>query len=195
MESGWFTWSLKSSIFLILISCTPTKKVEKQIHTKNITHGTLVCRLGRGFFSDYFRQYASKEQKYSHIGIVSKEKDSFFVYHAEASELTGVGFVKKESLITFLEGIKVYQFFHFDYNTRLIDSIVNKAKEYHHKKTPFDLDFNSFDDTELYCSELIATCINKTLKKPEIKPTIKYKNHKLYGLDDIYLNKHVKKMN
>lgn len=198
METGLFTWTRKNNflIFLcFLISCNSSEKPNIKTNILDIgdlKNGTLVCRLGNGYFSNYFRQYASKEMKYSHIGIISKEDNDFYVYHSEASELTGVGNVKKEKLESFLKDIKVYDFFQFTYNDAIKNDILNNVKSYYSNKTPFDLSFDSENDDELYCTELIATSINNALNKKEIKPSLNLNGRKVYALDDIYLNENIK---
>ena len=159
-----------------------------------IENGFLVCRLGNGFFSNYFRKYASKEQKYSHIGIVSIENDSLFVCHSEVSELTGVGFVKRERLDSFLQNVENYDFFELGYPDSTKFLVLKSIKSYCNKKIPFDLGFDSFDDSKLYCTELIATSINKAVDSIEIVPTLNLNNKILNSLDDIYQNKNVKKV-
>jgi len=156
--------------------------------------GNLVCRLGNGYFSNYFKEYASSEKKFSHIGILSKENDTLYVYHSEASELTGIGFVKKELLNSFLEEIKTFEFYQLGFNDTINYRILEQVKSYYNLKTPFDMDFNSSDDTKLYCSELIAVSINKSLKDSIIKPTLILNKKRLYALDDIYLNENVTKI-
>ncbi len=149
---------------------------------------------GNRFFSGYFKKFASKEQKYSHIGIISVENDTAYVYHTEASELSGVGFVKKEKLNCFLQGIDVFDFFEFDYPDSIKTEILNEVKMYCEKKTPFDLDFDNSSDRELYCTELIAVSVNKTLGAETMKPSLLLNGRKLYALDDIYLNERVTKI-
>ncbi len=169
------------------------KKIEFNI--KKIENGFLICRLGNGYFSNYFRKYASEEQKYSHIGIVSKENDSIYIYHSEASEFTGVGYVKKESLNLFLKEIQVFDFFKLSLSDSIKTNILNTVKDYYDRKTPFDLNFNSYNDNELYCTELIATSINNNvIDSIKIRPNLFLNGKKLYSLDDIYLNKIVKKI-
>lgn len=199
METGLFIWNLKNNIFLIFclfISCNSSqnsKTKETILNSENLKNGTLVCRLGNGYFSNYFRKYASKEKKFSHIGIISKENNELYVYHSEASELTGVGFVKKEKIKTFLRDIKVFEFFEFNYNDSIKGEIISKINGYYLNKTPFDLNFDSENDNELYCTELIATSINKALNKKEIIPSLKLNGKNIYALDDIYLNKNIEK--
>ncbi len=202
MEIGLCIWNLKNKalfiiFFLVLFGCENTKKqqsVQINVNQDKLTNAVLVCRLGNGFFSSYFKRYASKEQKYSHIGIISIENDTTFVYHSEASELTGVGFVKKETLNQFLKGIKVYDFFQFNYSDSIKNKILDNVKNYYLKKVSFDLDFDSFDDNKVYCAELIAISINKVFDTIQIKPNIILNDKKLYGLDDIYLNENVYKI-
>lgn len=203
MATGLFIWNLKSRFYLLIIlflffGCSKSKNKNKEklkINLKNIENGFLICRLGSGYFSNYFRKFASKEQKYSHIGIISKENDSIYVYHSEASEFTGTGFVKKETLNSFLKGILIYDFFKFKYPDSTKANILKSVKKYYNKKTPFDLNFNSFDDNELYCTELIATSVNNNIiDSNKIMPNLLLNGKKLYSLDDIYLNKNVKKI-
>lgn len=198
MANGWYIWSLKSSLTLLLLgvffSCNNTKKTLPNIKDYQLKSGDIVCRLGGGFFSNYFRKYASKEKKYSHIGIVEVKNDTVFIIHTEASELTGVGCVKKESINCFLENILVFDFYRVQVNRNIRKKIVVKAKEYYNKKVPFDLDFNSFNNEKMYCTELVANVLNRAFDSIVIVPTLKLGAKKMYGLDDIYKNKLVNKL-
>lgn len=195
MVNGLFIWILKSKIVLILLlslffgRClnNGSKEIEQKKLTRyqHLKSGDVVLRLGNGYFSSIFKNYASREQKYSHIGIVSIEDNIAFVYHAEASEFTGVGSVKKETLNYFLKDIEVFDFYRLEKYDAV--HIAKVAKDYFNAKTPFDLDFNTKDDSELYCAELVANAININLSESFIKPTILLGNKTLYGLDDIYL--------
>lgn len=182
-------------LFLILfIGCSsPSKESgpEGKFSVDGLKSGMLICRLGNGFFSNQFRKVASAEQKFSHIGMLSIENDSVFVYHSEASELTGIGSVKREEIHHFLRGIQTFEFFQFKYPDSITAQIVGEIKKYHTLKTPFDLEFNSSNDDKLYCTELIATSVNTILGDDEIQPKIQVKEKLIYGLDDIYLHKNV----
>lgn len=200
MENGLFIWNLISKAYLLIFliitfGCQKSVKEEItqiEINQNELKSGFLICRLGNGFFSKYFQKYASKEQKYSHIGILSKEGESFYVYHSEASELTGIGFVKKEELKYFLQDIKVFDFFEFSYPDSTINEVLDNVKKYYLNKTPFDVDFDSFNDNKLYCAELIAISVNNANDSIQIIPSLSLNGKRLFALDDIYLNENVK---
>jgi len=201
MVIGLYIWNLKNRLFVFVIlvlfsSCNKSTKDNKiEFDNKKVENGFLICRLGNGYFSNYFRKYASKEQKYSHIGIISKENDSIYVYHSEASEFTGVGYVKKERLSFFLKEIQIFDFYEFNFPDSTKTNILNSIKGYYERNTPFDLNFNSFNDNELYCTELIATSINNNVSDSiKIIPSLLLNGKKLYSLDDIYQNKNVRKI-
>lgn len=200
MANGWYIWNLRNSFLILLLlggllSCNHTQKTPPNISQYQLKSGDVVCRLGKGFFSNYFRKYASKDKKYSHIGIIEVKNDAVFVIHTEASELTGVGRVKRERIGDFLNGISVFDFYRVHANETIRKKIIANAKKYYHKKTPFDLDFNSFNDSEMYCTELVANVLNNAFDSIVIKPRLKLGNKKMYGLDDIYQNKTITKIN
>lgn len=160
----------------------------------SLKDGDVICRLRTGFFSKHFRERASKDKIYSHIGVVETASDTTFVIHVEASELTGIGFVKREPIDTFLDGVTTWGI----YRTNLPDSVCEKisktAKVYFDRKTPFDLDFETDDDSKVYCTELVALSINQASDSTLIVPTMKMGDKRCYALDDIYKINGIKKI-
>ena len=178
--------------YLLILSCNNQKSHTLELQSNhfenNLKSGDIICRLGNGFFSNRFKKYSVKEKIYSHVGILENSNDSLFVYHAEASELTGVGNVKREHLGSFLKDIDLYAFYRIDCHDSIKKSIVTNAKNYYDKNTKFDLDFNSIDDSEVYCTELLAHSINRAFNDSIITPNIIKRGKRFYGIDDIYLH-------
>jgi len=177
-------------IFLFLINCNYTSKkgIEYPKNIPSLEDSDIICRLGNGYFSNYFREYASKEKVYSHIGIIVIENKIPYVYHSEASELTGIGGVKKEKLIEFLDGIKTYSFYKLNLPEEDKKRIILEANKYLQKSVKFDLELRN-DDSELYCTEFVANCINNGSMKKLIQPSLNFRNNLIFSLDDIYKNK------
>lgn len=155
------------------------------ISIDSINSGDLICRLGNGYFSDVFRQFSGGKKRFSHIGIAHFQDSLCYVIHAEASEFTGQGGVRMDMLDKFIEHSLDYQFFHItsDSIRQRIDSL---AYEYFKMGIQFDLCFDLTSDTTLYCTELVANCINKAMGNPDYIPTYSLSpDFKCYRISDI----------
>ncbi len=150
--------------------------------------GDLIYRQGNGYFSNYFRKFSESENLYSHVGVICKMADSVFVIHAEASELTGVGYVRKDALPSFLEGIQEWAIYRIKTDENRRSAISALAWQFHLKKIPFDVKFDAADTTAFYCTELVANCVNKSLDKPIIIANTQRNGKRFIAIDDTYLN-------
>ncbi|WP_163305622.1 YiiX/YebB-like N1pC/P60 family cysteine hydrolase [Dysgonomonas sp. 521] len=172
----------------LFISCTgEQKKTVDPSLLEGIRSGDIICRLGNGFFSNQFKEYSLTEKLYSHAGIVEQSGDSLFVIHAEASELTGIGHVKRESIQVFLDGIRTWGVYRISADDSVRNDIAVFAKEYFLKKTPFDMDFDAGNDSKVYCTELVALAVNRAVNDSLVKPAIQFGHRKIYGIDNVYL--------
>ena len=178
---------------LLLVSCHPKETLDSnEVDIPKFQNGDIIYRHGNGFFSDYFRKSSNREQLYSHGGIIAIDSSQVYVIHSEASELTGVGGVRKESLDVFLKDISTWAVYRLDTTQIVRDSIVLTASEYLSRETPFDLDFDNTSDDRVYCTELIALSINKATHRNLIKATGRIRNKPYYAIDDTYLFKQMK---
>lgn len=183
------------SIFIIKCNHADISKKENSPVSPNLENSDIVFRLGKGYFSNYFRKYASKDKIFSHIGIVSVENNNTFVYHSEASELTGVGGIKKELLTEFIKDSEKIAFFRTNLTSVEKEKIIQQVKLYHSKNIAFDLSFDIDNNNEMYCTEFVAKSINNGLKKNIISPNLIIKDKYFYGLDDFYNNSLFTKIN
>jgi hypothetical protein len=172
-------------------------KQDAETKTESLTfdfvlNGDIIYRYGNGYFSRYFRDFSEKEKIYSHAGIIEIRHDSIFVIHSEADEFTGIGGVKEDPLPVFMEDAFPWAVYRPDVPQSVRDKIVEKALEYVRKKTPFDLSFDAGSDESLYCTELIAVCMNKAAGKTLVRPGVRVKGKQFYSIDDTYLIKEMK---
>lgn len=182
------------SLFLLLVGCHANEdtKSDEEWNLKEFQNGDIIYRHGNGFFSDYFKKTSNREQLYSHGGIIAIDSNGVYVIHSEASELTGIGGVRKESLAVFLKDISTWAVYRLDTMQTVRDSIVYNATQYLNRKTPFDLDFDNTSDNKVYCTELIALSINKASHHDLIKATGSIGSKPYYAIDDTYLIKEMK---
>ncbi len=172
-------WSCKSGT-------SPTSKPESSF--SGLESGDIIYRQGNGLLSEYFRKTSSKEQTYSHAGIILIEEDSsVFVIHSEASEFTGQGGVKKESLNTFLNNVSDWALYRLDTSEWVRNEVVGNAMEYYEQSIPFDFEFNHLSKDKIYCTELIAVSVNRAMSRDVILPLGTFKEKKYYAIDDTYL--------
>ena len=171
---------------VFLLGCAE-KPAQPQIDQRIFENGDIICRLGNGVFSKWFKEASTREKIYSHAGIIKIENDSVFVIHAEASEFTGIGFVQKENIQTFLKGVQTWALFRLPVEDSIKNNIAENADFYFRRNTSFDLDFDSSCDEKVYCTQLIALAVNKALDDKLIKPNLILRGKHFYGVDDVYL--------
>lgn len=162
---------------------TSTTTVDKKLVFEN---GDLLFRRGTGFFSPYFARFASKEQKFSHVGILFRDADSVYVYHIEANELTGVGSVRKEPLSVFLKDVKQFDVKNLNLSSENRKTVIRKADSLFQKQAPFDMDFDLNTHDSFYCTEFVAYILNTSLNDTVIVPSLKMNGKKFYSIDDLY---------
>ncbi len=174
-------------IFCLVACAAPDKQKPLPFDSQVLQNGDLIYRYGNGFFSSYFQGVSDSVKTYSHVGIVHKEGEAIFVIHSEASELTGVGFVQRQPLVEWLAEVLDWGIYRLDRPQVQRDEIVRLAMIQHTKKTPFDLDFSNATDEAMYCTELIAKCINRALGEELIQPHARLMGAEFYSVDDTFL--------
>jgi hypothetical protein len=157
-------------------------------------NGDLLYRAGNGFFSKYFKQVSDSVQLYSHAGIIQVEGDSVFVIHSEASELTFIGYVQRQPVEVFLQDIETWALYRLERPAHQRDKVLQIAYDYHRQQVPFDMDFSMDDDSEIYCTELLALCVNKALGEELILPNTRIMGKMGYDVDDTFLVEGIKEV-
>jgi len=177
---------LTVGLVIILTSCSSPTQKPLSFDTSLLKNGDLICRYGNGFFSKYFRQFSDSIQLYSHVGLVHITEDSVHVIHSEASELTGIGVVQRVPLESFLNQINVWGLYRLDQEDSVRNKVIELAYVHYLDRVPFDMDFE-LDNEEIYCTELVAMCINGAIGQETIKPKTVILGKRAYSVDDTFL--------
>ena len=133
-----------------------------------LKNGDVILRSGVGLWSEMIRSRNTRDKRFSHVGIVSIDPDgACHVIHAEADDLTGSGEVFLDPLEHFVDvstEIGIGRLHRSD-----PDALAEAAKTFIGR--PFDLEFNSKDDSAVYCTELVDLSLRKLdseLRLPDV---------------------------
>ena len=139
-----------------------------------INEGDLVLIQGQGLPSDFIILILDEEIKISHIGFVIIRDNEPWVIHTVNSGLSGIDGIQMHNINDFIS--------HASENTVVIsrpkwqlrdstytirNNAARLAEELYSRKIPFDNDYNSDNEDELYCTELILLLLKNCGFWPE----------------------------
>lgn len=148
------------------VSCKDTKaKSQRIMPVEILADGDLVFRRGTGLLSHIVTS-ASKDGVYSHIGILKKIGDEWFVIHAVPDEPDFEGDsdrVKIDSLSRFFMSDRAVRgmIARITEDTLAASKAACTAWEMARRGILFDHDYNLADTSRMYCSELVEFAYRK----------------------------------
>jgi len=148
-------------------SPVPPHKVEELLSVAK--DGDVICRLGDRLWSHALKDFSVEDRRYSHVGIIKINNGRATVIHAEGTAEQGSGFVKEEALEDFCaiaRAIGIYRIKGLD--AGLVSHAASK-----YLGIPFDWQFDSGDESKLYCTELLHVVLKR------LKPSL--------GLKKVYV--------
>jgi hypothetical protein len=155
-----------------------------------IQSGDLITRLGTDITSEMFRMMNLRDGSFSHCGIARIEHDTVFVYHAIGGEYNPDQVIKREPLFSFLhpEDCKAAGVFRPSVSAGRRQAIAEKAFAFFQSAIPFDMAFDFNTDNRLYCAEMVAKCISRSLADSSWLSFSQRGSMKYVGVDDLFLN-------
>lgn len=148
------------------VSCKDTKaKSQRIMPVEILADGDLVFRRGTGLLSHVVTS-ASKDGVYSHIGILKKIGNEWFVIHAVPDEPDIEGDsdrVKIDSLSRFFMSDRAVRgmIARITEDTLVASKAACTACEMARQGILFDHDYNLADTSRMYCSELVEFAYRK----------------------------------
>ena len=183
-KRGWV--GILSLLLFALVGCSPSvstiQEEEPEEKAKELPpldllrSGDLILRLGHGSSSEYFRQHASRNQEFSHCGILYLHRGEWFVLHAELASFRGMDGPVIEPLESFVDHSIRWAVYRNSLDEEERRSFCKNALQCVKQKRTFD------------CSEYVAFCFNRVLPAVDcIKPTFEIANtgKMLFLLDDL----------
>ncbi len=150
-------------------------KINKEILANNfqqidsvkqlIKNGDIIFRNGIDDVSRAARSMNRTDTSFSHCGILSREHDSIFVYHAIGGIYNPSQKLKRELIDSFCnpsenDALGIYRYNLKKQEEEKLGSIV---KSYFNAGLKFDLYFNFQSDDVMYCSEFVFKSLNQSM--------------------------------
>ncbi|HUR64803.1 MAG TPA: YiiX/YebB-like N1pC/P60 family cysteine hydrolase [Chitinophagaceae bacterium] len=169
-------------LFLLFVftSCKQTSKKEpgpgpekiagyyKQINSiEPLLHsGDMIFRNGNDEVSRASRSFNRKDTSFSHCGLVLKENDSLFVYHALGGSFNPSQKLMRQSLDSFCNpaennAIGIYR---YPLSIGQVDKLKETVLGYYKAGLRFDLYFNFKSDDKMYCAEFVFKSLNSAVE-------------------------------
>jgi hypothetical protein len=157
-----------------------------------LRNGDIVLRRGRDLVSRVFRALNTRDQTYSHAGIIQIEHGYPFVYHCiEDPARPGSG-MHRDSLSYFIapDRQEAWGAVRYDVAAAHSDSMRKLLLQYYSNKPAFDRNFDLATDQELYCTEMIYKVYCRAAGDTALIPLSQHKGKIYVGVDDLSANKH-----
>jgi hypothetical protein len=163
---------------------------EVKLPVSELRTGDLILRHGKGFVSDAMLSFSTNDPQYSHSGIVEIENGKAYVYHAVGGEENETNYTRREPIEVFCHPYSIHKFGIFRYNIEpeVIDEFVAQMKRYYQMKVEFDLDFDMYTDSKMYCSEMIYKAMGIATKGKNFIKMAYVMDKPYVAIDDLYLN-------
>ena len=166
------------------------KATSRYPNIKLLKSGDIILRRGYGIDSIVAANFSNKEKRYSHAGIIYKDKNNIYVIHSEDNKRKGFNGVVQEKLQNYLKGIKIWAVYRYnDINSTKLISYILKEEQ---SNILFDMDFDLKTNKKMYCSEFIYKSFNKVSQKKLIIASKLFLSKRYVVITDLYLNKNAK---
>ncbi|MDR0323082.1 MAG: hypothetical protein LBI12_01380 [Treponema sp.] len=151
-------------VYILMPRGKPVVLYEPDVLLKIVEDGDIICRLGDRFWSGFFRDVSAVDRRYSHIGIIRINGDRITVIHAEGTTEPKKDFVKEETFEDFIKIARTIGIYRI--NDANGSQISNLATEY--LDLPFDWQFDMYDNSKLYCTELLYVILKRLMPELEL---------------------------
>lgn len=173
-----------------ILSCVADDSYPKINEIKPLLKsGDIIFRNGTDEVSEAARSFNRTDKRYSHCGIVQRENDTLFVYHALGGPYNPSQKLMKQLLDDFCnekdtDRIGIYRYTLSEADTKQLDSLLKKQ---YSAGLPFDLFFNFYTDDRMYCSEFVFKSLN-TATQGALNNLLHREEPIYISIDDLYVN-------
>lgn len=158
--------------------------------------GDIAVRLGTDMTSEMLRHLNLTDPSYSHAGIISREGDTVFVYHALGGETNPDQKIVREPLWNFglPKSNKALGLYRFSMDSITQKRLIGIVQTFYQQQIPFDTAFDLGSKNRMYCTELVSCSFEKALGDSAIFHRSQANSKTYIAVDDLTGNRQVKKV-
>ena len=160
-------------VFLVWKSQRTHKNEEEHVLIKvpELEKGDLILKNGKGIVSKKIVKSLGEKVPYSHLGVYYSDNDTAYIIHSVSGDDTKQDGVQKISVKEFIKDVKpgALLFVRRKTNKEMRNKFAENANQMANKKLGFDLEFDMYDSSRIYCTELAYWSFKKVGDSIELK--------------------------
>lgn len=157
-----------------------------------LKQGDILLRTGNDEISNVFRHLNTRNQTYSHAGLVMIEEGRPVVYHCIGGADNPEGRLRRDEVAFFIDpqhnlGWGIVR---LDLDTAQQQALSAIVTGLYRQGVRFDDDFDLASDDRLYCTEFVYKSIIRASGDSTFLPVTVHNNKRYIAVDDLFNNKH-----
>ena len=173
------------------ITIDPSNKyaLYEKLDQNKLTQGDLIFVTKPGFWGEIAQAFSPKDQRYSHIGLLSKSQDGeWTVINADGNPIDPKGSVREEHLKNFLALATRAGVYELKLDEITLEKVIAKARYYVSQGYEFNSQFKLGQDHAFYCTELIWVVIRDVTSQDIVPQKRMHWGYEYIGIDDLTIN-------
>lgn len=173
------------------ITIDPSNKyaLYEKLDQNKLTQGDLIFVTKPGFWGEIAQAFSPKDQRYSHIGLLSKSQDGeWTVINADGNPIDPKGSVREEHLKSFLALATRAGVYELKLDEITLEKVIAKARYYVSQGYEFNSQFKLGQDHAFYCTELIWVVIRDVTSQDIVPQKRMHWGYEYIGIDDLTIN-------
>ena len=161
----------------------------EKLDQNKLTQGDLIFVTKPGFWGEIAQAFSPKDQRYSHIGLLSKSQDGeWTVINADGNPIDPKGSVREEHLKNFLALATRAGVYELKLDEITLEKVIAKARYYVSQGYEFNSQFKLGQDHAFYCTELIWVVIRDVTSRDIVPQKRMHWGYEYIGIDDLTIN-------
>lgn len=154
--------------------------------------GDIVLRTGNDELSNVFRHLNTRNQTYSHAGLVFIEKGRAVVYHSIGGADNPDGQLRRDPVAHFVRSRQNlgWAIVRPGLDSSALQMLKLIVDSLYRSRVRFDSDFNMDSDDRLYCTEFVYKSILRASGDPSFLSLTVADGRTYVAVDDLFNNKH-----